>query len=355
MERFVNKHLNKIVTTIGLLGVIGGPSLALAQAFEGSFGPSGPLSGNLTPLITITSPTSDATYTTADGSVTVSGTTLGAVTAVTCAPTLGSCTCTVDTSAETFTCGTVLLAGGSNTVTVTATVAGKSGINDTITITSTLSPPGSPTLWFAADKETSYADGASVSTMTDFGSLAKNATQATASAQPTYRTTCAAGKLGNRPCFSFNGNNYLTTVDFAALPQPNLTCIVIAINSGLPGIYHTYDGNQPASDRNTIYTRSTGKWSFYAGLEIESSVTATAGQYEMICATFNGASSTLRVSGAQTTGNPGSWGQRGLYIASYQGNYKPNGHIAELIIYDTPPAVADVEAYLTTKYGSFPQ
>ena len=80
------------------------------------------------------------------------------------------------------------------------------------------SPPGTPSLHYAARLETEYANTDPVPTATDQGSLGVNAAQATGSAQPTFVADCINGL----PCYSFDGGDSLFTGEAAfSMPNPN--------------------------------------------------------------------------------------------------------------------------------------
>lgn len=66
-------------------------------------------------------------------------------------------------------------------------------------------------LWLKADAITSLTDGQAIATWTDSSSNARNATQATAGARPTYKT----GILNGLPVARLDGGDYVETATFA--------------------------------------------------------------------------------------------------------------------------------------------
>lgn len=305
--------------------------------------------GSLTspPTVTINSPTSAATYTTTNASETVGGTATNAPSSVTCSNAAGgSCSCTGTTSWS-CTVGTIT-AASSNVVTVTATGPGGPGA-DVITITR--NPPGSPSLWFDASQE-AFANNDLVTTWADRGSLAKNATNAGGSFRPTFKSPCESGKLNNKPCMSFGNNLTFATGAFTSMSQPDWICVVY--NPRTVTNETVFDGDD-GTTRHGLDVNS-GNFRFVDG-SVFSGPAASANTYYTVCTVYNGASSSLRVNGSATNGSGGSHAFDGLNIGknSGGGGFMLDGYIAEILVYDTDPTIANVEAYLSSKYGSFPQ
>lgn len=213
--------------------------------------------------------------------------------------------------------------------------------------------PGSPSVHYAARLETTYADGDRATTITDNGSLAADASPPSAvSQQPGWLASC----IGSLPCFDFDGGDEARST-FASQAQPNLICAVARYDTS--GDAYIWDGNN-VPFRHGIINLSTTMYLVAGSSAVATTLGRTVGAWHVWCATYDGASSSLRRDGSAssavsltTTGLIGlTLGRHTSIAAAYL-----NGAIAELLLYDTPPAggAADVEDYLECVYGAFPQ
>lgn len=219
-------------------------------------------------------------------------------------------------------------------------------------------PPGSPELWFAAGKETAYADGDPVSAMTNFGSLgaSANMSQGSPSLQPTYRTPLASGLINDSPGIVFDGTEQIATAAFAVHAQPNVIAIVIRDRAEAFGA--VFDGLSFGT-RNALFQRGT-KFELFAGSALRIVHNRTLDVLSMLVCTFDGASSFSRKDAtASSTVSPG-----GDTLAGFQLGGSPFGdrgtfELVEVLGYlggnVSYGALTDIEAFFEAKYGSFPQ
>jgi hypothetical protein len=140
-----------------------------------------------------------------------------------------------------------------------------------------------------------------VMTWYDQSGNTRNATQATAGAQPLY---VASGQNG-KPVARFDGANDILRAGSVPIAQP-LTVLLVAKYDNADASNRQIVGNhvpaQPA-----IYTE-TGNWKFFAGSTVDTLVTDDA-FWHVWSVIFNGTSSAWRIDGgAGVTGNPGTNG-----------------------------------------------
>jgi hypothetical protein len=205
-----------------------------------------------------------------------------------------------------------------------------------------------------------YANGAAVSTIHDLGSLAKDATQGTAGARATFATPCDAGKLEDLACATFDGGDFYQIAFGTSLTQPNLICSVTNYGATVGVTEIVYDGDD-AANRNELIGYTTSNHAINGGTILAGPLnSAAANRWDMVCATFNGASGNIRVNGSSiATGAVGAQAMDGITVgAAFSGAAAfLTGKIAEIIVYDTAPdgGASDVEAYFVARYGSFPQ
>ncbi len=199
--------------------------------------------------------------------------------------------------------------------------------------------------WFKADT-LSLNDGDAVTTWTDSSGSARNATQATASAKPTYKTSLLNGK----PVVRFDGGDSLATAS-STVTQPLTTFIVSRASVMKNQIRFTMGSNY-------VYNDTTSGASFYAG-GTPYTFTTNVLQWNIWDYASNGASSDIVVNGGTpTTGNPGSTGTAtGAKIGDHtSGGFGLEGDIAEIIVYSGSLSNADrekIRRYLTEKYGIY--
>lgn len=221
-------------------------------------------------------------------------------------------------------------------------------------------------LWFKADAITGLNDGDPVTTWNDSSVSANNATQATASQKPLYKTNILNGK----PVVRFDGSNdELVTINNTGI-SGNYTLTVFAVfkstvspadypaifsqNPGTTdlGVSLTLNGNRPALDSwinrwrvdNAINTTD-----FYVV-----SITKAAGALSPNSTIYhNGTSQAGAVEGANGTPNVTSAVMRIGSLDNLANRYI-TGDLAELIIYNAVLSTSDrqaVERYLALKYN----
>lgn len=195
-----------------------------------------------------------------------------------------------------------------------------------------------PTLLYSAPRETSYSDGDPVTSATEFVSGTYNATQGTASAQPTY----VADGIGGRPSFSFDGGDWLQASGFT-FNQPN-TLVAIA-QFGSSGVSMCVLNGTTYTGRNVIQL-SLGNWFMFAGIDITGTASDTSPH--IIEASYDGSASTLIVDGSLVlSGNPGSESLVGVKLGITVGGAASfEGLLCEAAIFDTPPTSGHLDAIL---------
>jgi hypothetical protein len=215
---------------------------------------------------------------------------------------------------------------------------------------------------------TGLSDGTAVSSWADSSGNGRNATQATGTRQPIYRTTVVNGQ----PIVRFDGvDDYMTVADVDALDAVQFTLFVVAkarvnlsdnsplekwaAGSGYPYVLRYYDDTGTKKVRLAVYDGTNNPTASGAITQTNWNViTARRSTAEDDLQIFaNG--SLLEKSSDSTTGAVSNAdalfvGARG---GSPAGNYF-DGDIAEIILYDRPLTVNDrqqVEGYLKFKYG----
>lgn len=195
------------------------------------------------------------------------------------------------------------------------------------------------------------ADGAKVTSLTDFGPNGYHATQATEARQPTMLYDALNGLPGVN--FVAAAQQYLDTAAFSpTIPQPT-TIFLVAKTSGTDDYF--FDGID-ANNRHIILVNSSGFFSTSTAPEGLTNGTST-GEYSLITAVFNGASSRLRVDGAEAIGALGTEALGGIRLGANQllsaARYL-NGVIIRCIGYErllTESEIARVEQYLVDETG----
>lgn len=223
-------------------------------------------------------------------------------------------------------------------------------------------PPGLSTLvdWIDGQDidllgNSSLADGQPLSFWKSKGSLgsAADRANATIAEQPTFRLIASAGKLGNLSGVEFNDVHSLTSGNVTLMNAPfKQAGIVLRVASG-GDVY--WDGND-GTNRAAFF--SVGSWTMYAGSAL-SAGSPVDNTFNMANLLWNGASSVIRINGAQiATGDPGAAKidgfREGLGGDSTSGL---RGMLIERLTWygGAFPTDAAIEAYFTAKYGSFPQ
>lgn len=223
----------------------------------------------------------------------------------------------------------------------------------TYTPASDPTPPGAPTHWYAAWKETGFADNDPVATAQDFGSAGLDATQGTADSRPTWQEN----RIGGQPTFFGDGtDDFLRTAATSSVTQTFTTCAVFAYAavSGFSTSEAITDGSSTAS--GFVGAHNTGAVRLLAGSNGTSSLIMSLTEAHWVCATFDGASTTVTLDGADATVDPGTGGLDGVTLftrASGAGSgVYMGGDIAEVIVWDTPITHSDFGTYASERYGA---
>lgn len=219
--------------------------------------------------------------------------------------------------------------------------------------------------WYDASQITGLADGAAVASWSDLSGGGFTLTQGTAGLQPTYYKTTSANLINGLPAVLFTSASLqyvaVTSGATVVVAQPN-TVFAIATLTSLSGGASAGNGrlyDSGGATRQLLDLNASSHYEIYAGSSVLAAGTPATGLHQL-SAVFSGTSSTLRVDGAtviSTGSSPGANGITGLQLGgtsiggpqAYLG-----GSVGEFIVYSgalTGPQIAQVESYLTTKWG----
>jgi hypothetical protein len=214
--------------------------------------------------------------------------------------------------------------------------------------------PGAPYAFYEAARETAYAGGDPVSSATDQSGNARHLTQATTSLRPTYRSTCAAGKLGDLPCYDFpDGTDWLSRTAGSTLTQPTLICGVVMWESGSNA--YVWDGVAVGSRHGLLAFATGTAWSGFAG-SVFSGATYSASRYDAVCVNYNGASSAVVVNGSSTAGSAGTHTLTGFTLGgNYAGASLWRGRVLAVGLWRDGTTAGSVLNYFTARFGALPQ
>lgn len=190
-------------------------------------------------------------------------------------------------------------------------------------------------VWYEARKETAYADGGSVTTMTDWSGNARDA-DGTGHA-PTYKT----GIVNGLPVFRWTGTEY--TIDTGwTFNQPN-SIIAVCKYDNADTAQHQVVASSNGAANNTVYTAG-GNWNIYAGSALTDG--ADDANWHVLSANFNGGSSQLFKDGTSVaSGNANTQNMTGIVVGSNPVNTVFwDGDIAMILVRDTILSTADREA-----------
>jgi len=194
----------------------------------------------------------------------------------------------------------------------------------------------------------SLTDGDAVSGWDDQTDNNNDLSQPTTSNQPTYKT----GVINGNPVVRFNGTDEFLDVSFSTLSQPFSIFYVGALRSSSYSSQRTFIDSE-SSNFTQFYVEPGGNYEIFAGKRLESSTGATNNNI-INGAVFDGTNSAIRVSGSETTGNPGTNGLNGITLGSRfdQNNYA-DIDLLEVLVYDgDKSAVAsDIENHLSAESG----
>lgn len=221
-------------------------------------------------------------------------------------------------------------------------------------------PPGTPEIWYSSRDvdllvNATMTDGMALGTWKNKGAVGAggDALQAVAGSKPLFKALAALGKLNNAPSVAGNGSRWMQTAALTNIPQPNMTVAVVRYNAS--GTV-TCDGS--AAARHVIYTNPF--WSLYAGAgPVSSARDPSENTYQQLNVLWNGASTVMRTNKSAIAGfgSPGAHGSDMITLfANFDGTGGLDGELVEFLLYGTPPAAGDVEAWLDTAFGgSWPQ
>lgn len=240
---------------------------------------------------------------------------------------------------------TVGLASGSHTWSGLATGAAPGGFSP-LDIAGLL-------YWFKADA-LALSDTDPVATWADSSGNGRDAVQATAGNRPTYRTSVLNGK----PVVRFNGTTHsLATALFATEAQPNTLFLVFA-RVAFAAAATVVSGRDQNNHHAIRVAGSSSNKLTYNSPDDKNDGAIVAGQFYVVSARFEGASSKLFKDGVDVTpvGDPGAQAFVGVTLGSAytQASNFFDGDIAEYAFYSSALSDVDrraVEAYLGTKYG----
>lgn len=211
----------------------------------------------------------------------------------------------------------------------------------------------SPLAWLdASDTSTITSSGspAKVSTWADKSGNSRNVVQSTSANQP----TTGADTRNGRNVLTYSGGQLLASVAFTKA-QP-ITIAIVGAATSFP-ISNTQIVGNDAITPNIFASPTSGRvWRSYAGIELVSA-TPTDTNWHYFTATYNGASSVLRLDGTQiASGNTGTNGysNKRLLIGADNSTAYWSGYVAEVVVYDfilTTDQRTILESYLATKWG----
>jgi hypothetical protein len=210
-------------------------------------------------------------------------------------------------------------------------------------------PPGTPRVWLDA-QALALSDNDPVATWADGSGNALDFTEATN--RPTYKTNV----LNGHPCVRFDGTNDILSNASVDLVQPITIALKFALLSTTGTQESFFSGNNFLP---LIYKANSNPdtWAYYATAAIDSGVVIDT-NFNTIVATFNGASSTLRLNGSQiAASNPGTSGATAKVAigAAIDSGGTPSEFsdidICEVLIYDGTESATGIESYFTAHWA----
>lgn len=198
-------------------------------------------------------------------------------------------------------------------------------------------------LWLKADAITGKNDGDAISTWTDSSGNNNNATQATVSLQPVYKTNI----LNGQPVVRFD----------AADDGMSTT---LGVSSGSLTVFVVYDTNSASSSRRAVQGSNNwliGPWGgahqYFNGAFINGG-SQGLGTFVIAAAVQTSSSGTLYINGVNK-GSNGSTTLPGTFYLGVGTYLEPlGGDIAEVIVYNkelNATEISGVNTYLTNKYN----
>lgn len=218
----------------------------------------------------------------------------------------------------------------------------------------------SPALWLdASDTSTITSSGspAKVSQWNDKSGNARNVTQGTALAQP----TTGASTLNAKNVIDFDGTtDFMDTAGLTLVGRQWHLIVAVTGSNALTPIVSNSGGTTEAVVFINTASTPPNRWGAYrAGTApnfFQSTTTSSAATtaYIVTC-DFNGASSTLRVNGAQAaSGTVGTNNTNAIRLGRNPATSYAGGKLAEVVIVSgalTAQQVSDWEAYASAKWG----
>ncbi len=199
-------------------------------------------------------------------------------------------------------------------------------------------------LWLDASQIAGLNDGDAVATWTDLSGNSNNATQATASKQPTYQTN----EVNGRPAVQTDGVDDFIRSTFAT-SQPFTRFSVWSVS--LPGGNHVLGG---VTANVALYCPGANNVQEFAGA-LGPSASVSSSTWVLVVECYDGATSFIEVGGVRTLGDPSTGSPGGVTIgADNGGNANTSGKYAEVLHYAGRLSDGDISTlvtYLNTKYG----
>ena len=153
------------------------------------------------------------------------------------------------------------------------------------------------------------------------------------------------------PVLRAAGSSALRHAGSPTLNQPN-TLFVVGKALGDNQLF--VDGDAVAASENAIFITG-GKYSVYGGSTI--SGTNRDDNIKVLCGVVNGASSSIRVNGAETTGDAGASAMVGIHLGRRSDDALPlSGDICEVLIYNAAldaTQIGQVETYLNSRWAVY--
>ena len=202
-----------------------------------------------------------------------------------------------------------------------------------------------PFMWHDAQQELE-SDGAPAVTLNDLSGNGHDIATADGDG-PTFRTS----GINSLPSYEYDGVDDASGLILAPIDQPTIIVLVFEADSLAADMTITGGTNQ------SLTIESDGAITMDAGTpQTSASGVITAATPAMVVATFDGASSSLRVNGADVAiGNPGTGDYEDPWIGAGHATSQPfNGFLGEHLVFTgplAPGAISQLEAYLTTRWG----
>jgi len=214
-------------------------------------------------------------------------------------------------------------------------------------------------VWLDASQISGLNNNDPVTTWTDLSGNGNNATQATGSQKPTYKTS----ELNGRPVVLFDGvDDKLATAAFSsALAQPASIYTVVSWTVTGATFQDPIDGIASGQRMVIAFEVATQKFIMFAGSAVTFGGVASAGaSFHLLNAIYNGASSSGFINGVNQPGlssNPGTEGITGVLLGDAPlGGQAFSGRIAEVLVYSGAHSATQrqsIESYLNSKWAIY--